>query len=119
MGLLEGKLFDLDSGLALNEAENYFQIKESDIKSKSRKKEFVEPRHFCYYVLRKLDYTLKQIADFFNVDHSTIIHGVNKFNSLTELVKDGFCNQDDINIVEKSHDLINKLWLQNHENKAA
>lgn len=47
---------------------------------KSRKQYYVESRQMTYYFLRKeLGWTLTQIADFFQLNHATIIHGVDVF----------------------------------------
>jgi len=51
---------------------------DANIKSHSRKKEYVYPRHlFCYLCESLLgnQYTLKQMGYFINRHHSSIIHG--------------------------------------------
>jgi chromosomal replication initiation ATPase DnaA len=113
------KTISKDFDFVLMEAENYFQISTKDIKSDSRKKEFVEPRHFCYYILRKLGYTLKETSGLFNRHHATIIYGVNKLCEIRELCDKGWCGQDERNIIDKADEVIAKTWNVHHENKAA
>ena len=109
----------IDFDIVLNEAENYFNISQDNIKSSSRKREFVEPRQFCYYVLRKLDHCLSHIGNCFNRDHSTVIYGVDKFDDIKTLIGVGRAIQDDINIINKADEVIEKIWLDNHQSKAA
>ena len=109
----------IDLEFVLNEAENYFNINRKNILSSSRKREFVEPRQFCYYVLRKLDHCLSHIGKCLDRDHSTIIYGVDKFDDIKALVDVGMAIQDDINIINKADEVITKIWLDNHQNKAA
>lgn len=52
------------------------------LKSKTRKREFVEGRMIMYKILKDNDATLKWIGDKFNRDHSTIISALNEFDIL-------------------------------------
>ena len=59
-------------------AEKY-NIKLGDLKGKSRKKEIVSPRHIAMYLSRDLlDDSLVTIANAFNRDHTTLLHGIDK-----------------------------------------
>jgi hypothetical protein len=57
-------------------AERMFGLKSNTLVSTTRKKEIVRPRHVCYYLMRKNNMTFVRIANLFNKDHATIIHGV-------------------------------------------
>jgi len=47
------------------------------IKSRSREREVVEARRYCYAIMRYIfDYTLKDIGRITNKHHSTVIHGL-------------------------------------------
>ncbi len=50
-----------------------------DIKSPSRKKVYNLARFEMYYVLQKDGMSLSQIGAVFNRDHSTILHGIQKW----------------------------------------
>ncbi|MDD7305442.1 MAG: chromosomal replication initiator protein DnaA [Peptoniphilaceae bacterium] len=58
---------------------NKYNIKLNDLKGKSRKKEIVIPRQIAMYLCRELLSTsLVSIANEFNRDHTTIMHGYEK-----------------------------------------
>ena len=70
-----------------------------DITSKSRKREIVYARFIFYNKLRHSKenyYSFKNIADYLNKDHATIIHGLKQYDILKEY--DDF--KDIINKVE-------------------
>lgn len=49
----------------------------------NRTRDRVLARNLCYYFLRKhTRYSLKQIGDLFNKDHTTIIHGIRMVNDM-------------------------------------
>lgn len=50
-----------------------------DIKSPSRKKMYNDARFEMYYILQKEGMTLSQIGAVFNRDHSTILHGIQRW----------------------------------------
>lgn len=62
-------------------AEKY-NIKLNDLKGKSRKKDIVMPRQIAMYLCRELlSISLVSIANEFNRDHTTIMHGYDKVES--------------------------------------
>ena len=62
----------------------YFNVKKSDIVGKRRNREFVEPRHFAMYLISEcLNIPLVNIGQVLgNRDHSSVLHGRNKIQSL-------------------------------------
>jgi len=48
------------------------------IRSKSRKAEYVDARHVCCYLLRKKGYTCDGIGKMINRSHSSVVHAVNR-----------------------------------------
>jgi chromosomal replication initiator protein len=65
--------------------EKYNQTRK-DILGKSRKNEFIIPRHLCMYLLFKI-YNLKktQIGRIFDCQHTTVIHGISNIENLKEI----------------------------------
>jgi len=63
---------------------DHFNLGKSDLLSKSRKKEHATARHIAWYLTREiLNTNLLDIALFYNrKEHSSVLHGVNKINSL-------------------------------------
>lgn len=58
---------------------NKYNIKLNDLKGKSRKKDIVMPRQIAMYLCRELlSISLVSIANEFNRDHTTIMHGYDK-----------------------------------------
>ena len=56
-----------------------YNIKISDLKGKSRKKEIVNPRQIAMYLARDiLDDSLVTISNAFERDHTTVMHGIEK-----------------------------------------
>ncbi len=70
----------IDEKYIMNVCANYFNISVEDLKSKKRKREFVEPRHIAMYLCYKLiDMTYTDIGDVFGGrNHATVIHACNK-----------------------------------------
>jgi len=62
----------------------YYKLTMGDIKGKTRKKEIALGRHIAMYMAHKiLKKTLEEIGEFFdNRDHSTVIHGIRKIDSM-------------------------------------
>ena len=80
-------------------AEKY-SIKLSDLTGKSRKKEFVSPRHIAMYLCRDiLDDSLVTIANSFDRDHTTLMHGIDKIKEQIELDSDF---KEEIESIKKS-----------------
>ena len=67
----------------------YFNVKESEIQVKSRKREIVQIRQICHYFQKTFtDNSLKTIGKYWSgKDHSTVIHSVNTVQSLSEVDK--------------------------------
>ena len=56
-----------------------YNVKITDIKGKSRKKDLVRPRHISMYLARDiLDDSLVTISNAFERDHTTVMHGIDK-----------------------------------------
>ena len=62
----------------------FYNITLEDLIKQSRKKEFVKPRQIAMYLIRKeLDNSFPAIGEFFgNRDHTTVMHAVDKVESL-------------------------------------
>jgi chromosomal replication initiator protein len=62
----------------------YFNVKKADIVGKRRNRELVEPRHFAMYLISEcLNIPLVNIGQVLgNRDHSSVLHGRNKIQSL-------------------------------------
>ena len=65
---------------------DYFKIPLEMVKSKSRKRNLIVTRQFAMYFLKKEfnDLTLQQIANFFDKDHSTVVHSIKQIKGLIE-----------------------------------
>ena len=62
-----------------------YNVKLADLKGKSRKKEIVNPRQIAMYISRELlDDSLVTIANAFDRDHTTVIHGIDKITDLMD-----------------------------------
>lgn len=62
-----------------------YGVKLTDLKGKSRKKEIVNPRQIAMYLSREiLNDSLVTIANSFDRDHTTIIHGIEKIQKQIE-----------------------------------
>lgn len=91
----------------------YFENFQIDFTLKGRRRDVVDARHICYFLIKKYTgLSLEQIAQLIgNQDHSTVIHGISKVknllssgdneitghvNALSELIESSF------NTVEKA-----------------
>lgn len=62
-----------------------YHIKLQDLKGKSRKREIVMPRQIAMYLCRDmLSVSLVSVANEFNRDHSTVMHGYEKIEAMIE-----------------------------------
>ncbi len=62
-----------------NNVEKYCNLNENELLSKTRSKKVAYPRQIAMYIMKEItNYSLIQIAEFFGMDHSTIIHGIKK-----------------------------------------
>ncbi len=78
----------------------FYDIKEKDILSKSRKKEFVKPRQIAMYLLRKeLKNSFPSIGRRFNgKDHTTAIHS---FKKISEEIKKDEKIENEIRLIKE------------------
>ena len=51
-----------------------------DIRTRSRKRPYIQGRWIAFKALRSLGYTLQEIGDVFELDHSTVMHGLKQFD---------------------------------------
>ncbi len=57
----------------------FFEVSLADLKSKSRDQRYTHPRHIAMYVAyEKFNNTFKEIGNFFNRDHSSVVSAVEK-----------------------------------------
>lgn len=57
-------------------------IERDKLYKKNRKRELINKRIFIFSMLRNEGMTFQQIADLFNLNHATVIHGINRFKDL-------------------------------------
>lgn len=82
---------------------NKYNIKLSDLKGKSRKKEIVNPRQIAMFICRELlDDSLVTIANAFERDHTTVIHGIDKIALMME--EDEDINQEILALIKEIKD---------------
>lgn len=82
---------------------NRYNIKLSDLKGKSRKKEIVNPRQIAMFICRELlDDSLVTIANAFDRDHTTVIHGIDKITLMME--EDEDINQEILALIKEIKD---------------
>nr|WP_072536734.1 chromosomal replication initiator protein DnaA [Anaerococcus mediterraneensis] len=82
---------------------NKYNIKLSDLKGKSRKKEIVNPRQIAMFICRELlDDSLVTIANAFERDHTTVIHGIDKITLMME--EDEDINQEILALIKEIKD---------------
>ena len=73
------KSLNVFTGKIIEEVADFYSVKESEIKSVSRKKEFVYPRQVAMYLIKKhLKSSFSVIGEIFKRDHTTIIYAYNK-----------------------------------------
>ena len=72
--------------LVIETVEKRFNLKEGDLKSKSKSKSIAFPRQIAMYILNEYtDLTYKQIGESFGgLDHTTVLYGCNKIKSEKE-----------------------------------
>jgi len=59
-------------------------IEQDGLAKKNRKREIVHRRIYLFRKLREDGHTLKGIANLFNMNHATILHGLNTYKNLVE-----------------------------------
>lgn len=64
----------------------YFNVSEEELKGRCRLREVVAARHMFFFITSFItEMTLVQIGDFFNRDHTTVIHAREKMISFIQL----------------------------------
>jgi chromosomal replication initiator protein len=67
----------------------HYGITEELLKKKSRFRTFVDARNIVMYICRmNLKISLQDIANIFGMNHSTVIHGINKVENLKDFDSD-------------------------------
>ena len=59
-------------------------IEQDGLAQKNRKREIVHKRIYLFRKLREDGHTLKGIGSMFNMNHATILHGLNTYKNLVE-----------------------------------
>jgi hypothetical protein len=59
-------------------------IEQDGLAKKNRKREIVHRRIYLFRKLREDGHTLKGIGSLFNMNHATILHGLNTYKNLVE-----------------------------------
>jgi hypothetical protein len=59
-------------------------IEQDGLAEKNRKREIVHRRIYLFRKLREDGHTLKGIGSLFNMNHATILHGLNTYKNLVE-----------------------------------
>lgn len=78
----------------------YFEVSLADLKSKSRDQRFTHPRHIAMYLAyEKFSNTFKEIGNFFNRDHSSVVSAVEKIRA--HIKTDAQLSKDINNIEER------------------
>lgn len=68
-------------------------IEKDNLKARCRYQNKVNRRFYLFSVLRDYGCTYKQIGDYFNLHHATVIHGINQYKALKKN-KDAFLEKD-------------------------
>lgn len=80
---------------------------ENEILGSSRSRSLVLCRHIYYHIAReKMGLKLAQIGSFFNRDHTTIIHGLNKVNDMISIEDEITCQ-----FIEQVNNCIKEKYL--------
>jgi histidyl-tRNA synthetase len=59
----------------------YF-IRKDELKKKCRKRKYIHKRIFFFHTLRNAGLTYQRIAEMFELNHATVIHGINTYKNL-------------------------------------
>lgn len=84
--IINEKKKKITPALVIDTVEKFFNLKENDLKSKSRSQNIAFPRQIAMYILKEYtDLSLKQIGSYFGgLDHTTVLHGINKIKNNIE-----------------------------------
>ncbi|OQB15282.1 MAG: Chromosomal replication initiator protein DnaA [Firmicutes bacterium ADurb.Bin193] len=92
----------IDADYIIKQVENYFNLKDDEIKSNKRDKEYTYPRQIAMYICRELtQLSLPEIGkEFGGRDHSTVMHSIKKIKSIM---------QKDLDSMRTINDLIKNI----------
>lgn len=76
--------------IILKDIAEYWNMSCDDLKTKSRTKERVWARFHSYLIFRSIGCTMLQIANIFNRDHTTVIHGLREAKNMLETKAEPF-----------------------------
>lgn len=70
---------DISISSIVREVASYYNVEVSEIKSKKRTKVIIDARNVAIYIARKItQYSTTEIGNYFDRDHSTITHSIDK-----------------------------------------
>jgi len=100
--IIDAKKKKITPELIISKVENYFNLRENDLKSSSKSQNIAFPRQIAMYILKnETDLSLKQIGMFFGgKDHTTVMHAVNKIEKT---------KADDSNVDKIITDIVNDI----------
>ena len=61
-----------------------YYIEKDDLKKRCRKRKYIHKRIYFFYILREAGATLQEIADLFDLNHATVIHGIKRYKELRD-----------------------------------
>jgi hypothetical protein len=70
-----------------------YYIEKHDLKKKCRKPRFIHRRIYFFYILRESGATYEEIGELFDLNHSTVMHGIQRYKNLRH-VNDHLLNLD-------------------------
>ena len=77
-----------DFNALLDSVATSFHVSRSELLSSIRKKEFALARHVAMYLLKEVRHlSIMKIADFFEKDHSSVIHAIARIKKQIEMDK--------------------------------
>ena len=92
----------------IDKVRNYYELSERAVKGPGRQKTFVKARFISMYILRATTtFTLKEIGEIFDRDHTTVIHALQVVNDVIGLHYDTDF-KDDLKEIEKIFGLSTK-----------
>ena len=60
-------------------------IEQDGLAEKNRKREIIHKKIYLFTALRKEGFTLKRIGTLFNMDHTSVLHGLKTFQNLSDV----------------------------------